>query len=216
MVNQITEGLFCLADESSRTALRHYSYFLVHRAGNLLFHPLKKTSLLKRHEALFAEHDGVKLQVLTHDAEASSSCEWIHDRFGAGLYLHDSDAPQVKRKTKCPIAHTFPSGHRIYDGLDAIPLTGHTLGFTAYKLATPGITFLLTGDFLTPAGEGWIANVYKLLLPVGIANLKALKDTSFDAVLPNISKGLGMPPFKLTASERIRAIDQAIAGLTKR
>ena len=98
-MNQITEGLFCLADESSRTALRHYSYFLVHRAGNLLFHPLKKTSLLKRHEALFAEHDGVKLQVLTHDAEASSSCEWIHDRFGAGLYLVRVVAPDLGGKS---------------------------------------------------------------------------------------------------------------------
>ena len=215
MVNRICKGLFSFADESSKTGMKHYSYFLLHPAGNLLFHPLKKTSLLKSHEAVFAEHGGIKLQVLTHDAEASSSCEWIHQRFGAGLYVHDSDAPQVARKTRCPIAHAFPSGHQICDGLDAISLTGHTLGFTAYKLTTQAHTFLFTGDFLSPTAKGWIANVYKLLLPVGIANLNSIKNIPFDAILPNISKGPDTPPFNLTASERIHAIDLAIAGLAK-
>lgn len=103
------------------------------------------------------------------------------------------------------IAHAFPSGHRICDGLDAIPLTGHTLGFTAYKLTTQALTFLFTGDFLSPTAKGWIANVYKLLMPVGIANLNSIKNIAFDAILPNISKGPDTPPFNLTASEHVHA-----------
>jgi len=50
---------------------------------------------------------------------------------------------------------------------------------------------------------------------VGIANLNAMKGFSFDAVLPNMSKGPGVPPFNLTTDERVRAIDGAIARLTK-
>lgn len=134
--SKILSRLFCLVEGNPKTPLKHYSYFLIHPEGNILFHPLKKTSVLKRHEALFAEHGGIRLQLLTHDTEAPSSCEWIHQRFGAGLYFHSSDAPHVARKSRCPIAHAFSSGHRVVDGLDAIPLSRHILGFTAYKLST--------------------------------------------------------------------------------
>lgn len=212
---QIASHLFCLVEENPKTPLKHYSYFLIHPEGNILFHPLKKTSALKRHEALFAEHGGIGLQLLTHGAEASASCEWIHQRFGAGLYFHSSDAPHVARKTRCPIAHAFLSGHRVVDGLDAIPLSGHTLGFTAYRLSTSNGTFLFTGDFLTLRNDEWTARVRKLLMKVGIANLNALKDISFSAVLPNMSKGPAIPPFNLSATERSCAIDSSIARLTK-
>lgn len=121
----------------------------------------------------------------------------------------------LARKTRRPIAHAFSSGHRVVDGLDAIPLSGHTLGFTANKLSTSEATFLFTGDFLTLTNDEWTANVHKLLMQVGIANLNALKDISFSAVLPNMSKGPATPPFNLTAAERICAMDSAIARLTK-
>jgi hypothetical protein len=78
------------------------------------------------------------------------------------------------------------------------------------------MTFLFTGDFLSPTADGWVARVHKLLRPVGIANLNALKETSFDAVLPNMSRGPGTPPFNLSAKERRSAVDIAIARLTKK
>ena len=59
---QIASHLFCLLEENPKTPLKHYSYFLIHPEGNILFHPLKRTSVLKRHEALFAEHGGIRLQ----------------------------------------------------------------------------------------------------------------------------------------------------------
>ena len=107
----MTARPFCLTEENPKTALKHYWYFLVRPEGNILFHPLKKTSLLKQHEPLFVERGGIKLQLLTHDAEASPSCEWVHERFGAGLYFHSLDAPQVARKTKCPVTFAFSSRH---------------------------------------------------------------------------------------------------------
>jgi len=213
---RIAEGLFCLNEENPGSGLKHYSYLLLHPQGNLLFHPLKKTAVLKRHESWLAEHGGIKLLMLTHDAEASASCDWLNQRFGAELYFHSSDSRHVTHKTRCPIAHAFSSGHQVFQGLDAIPLTGHTLGFTAYKLLTPGETFLFTGDFLSPANEAWVAKVHKLLMPVGIANLNALKDLEFDAMLPNMSKGQATPPFRLTASQRVVAIDSAVSKLTKK
>ena len=212
---QIASHLFCLVEENPKTPIKHYSYFLIHPEGNILFHPLKGTAVLKRHEALFAEHGGIRLQLLTHGAEASASCEWIHQRFGAGLYFHSSDAPDVARKTRCPVAHAFSSGHRVVDGLDAIPLSGHTLGFTSYRLSTSKTTFLFTGDFLTLRDDEWSARVRKPLMQVGIANLNALKKVSFSAALPNMSKGAATPPFNLSATERIRAVDSAIARLAK-
>jgi glyoxylase-like metal-dependent hydrolase (beta-lactamase superfamily II) len=212
---QIASDLFGLVEENPKTRRKHYSYFLIHPEGNILFHPLKITSVLKRHEALFAERGGIRLQLLTHGAEASASCEWIHQKFGASLYFHSSDAPQVARKTRCPVAYGFSSGHRVVDGLDAIPLSGHTVGFTAYKLSTSNTTFLFIGDFLTLANEEWTAKVSKPLMQVGIANLNALKRVSFRAALPNMSKGAATPPFNLSATERRCAIDSAIARLTK-
>jgi len=214
-IAEIGEGLFCLSESNPKTGLSHYSYFLKRDGGNLLFHTLKKTSELKKHPALFEEHGGIKLQVLTHDAEASASCEWVHQHFGAGLYLHASDAPRVARKTRCPVAHAFSSAHRVFGGLDAIPLSGHTLGFTAYKLSTKEATYLFIGDFLVPKSGAWKANVSKLLVPVGIANLNLLKTLDFDYLLPNKSKGHARPPFVLGPAERESAIDAAIAGLMK-
>jgi glyoxylase-like metal-dependent hydrolase (beta-lactamase superfamily II) len=216
MVKKLAEGLFCIVEKGSKTSRDHYSYFLVHSEGNLLFHPLKKSGLLKKQERLFAEHGGIKLQVLTHDAEASPSCEWINDRFGAAIYVHSSDFPRVTRKTRCPIAHAFSTGHQVVGGVDAIPLTGHTLGFTAYRVATPEVTFLITGDFLSPNADGWVARVRKPLTPIGVANLRTLKNISFDALLPNMSKGAGMPPSVLSTAERDRAIDGAISRLAKK
>ena len=194
----------------------HHSYFLVHPEGNMLFHPLKKTALLKKQDALFEEHGGIRLQILTHDAEASASCQWINERFGAGIYVHSSDARNLAARTRCPVAQVFSARHRVADGLEAIPLSGHTLGFTAYRLELPEATFLFSGDFLSPIAGGWVARVYKLLMPVGVANLNSLKNISFDAILPNMSKGPGMPPFSLSAKEREGAIDAAIARLTKK
>jgi glyoxylase-like metal-dependent hydrolase (beta-lactamase superfamily II) len=179
-----------------------------------LFHPLKKTSQLKKHAALFEEHGGIKLQVLTHDAEASASCEWVHQRYGAGLYFHAADTPHLKRKTRCPIATVFSGRHQLDHGLEAIPLSGHTLGFTAYRLVAERV-YLLIGDFLVPKIGAWTANVYKLLMPVGIANLNLLKTLDFDYLLPNKSKGPERPPFALAPAERQSAIDAAIAGLMK-
>ena len=182
----------------------------------MLFHPLKKTTLLKQQDALFEEHGGLRLQMLTHDAEASASCQWINERFGAGIYVHSSDAHNLTARTRCPVVQVFSSRHRVADGLEAIPLSGHTPGFTAYRLELPEATFLFSGDFLSPTPEGWVARVRKLLMPVGVANLNALKNISFDAILPNMSKGPGLPPFSLTPKEREGAIDAAIARLTKK
>ncbi len=54
---------------------------------------------------------GVKLQLLKHDAEVSSSCDWICERFGAGLYRNAPDTPYLVRKSACPIAND-PCGAR--------------------------------------------------------------------------------------------------------
>ena len=213
-IAEIAEGLFCLSESNPKTGLSHYSYFLKRDGGNLLFHPLKKTSQLKKHAALFEEHGGIKLQVLTHDAEASASCEWVHQRFGAGLYFHGADMPHLKRKTRCPITTAFSARHQLDQGLEAIPLSGHTLGFTVYRLVTERV-FLFIGDFLVPKSGAWTANVYKLLMTVGIANLNLLKALDYDYLLPNKSKGPERPPFVLAPAERESAIDAAIAGLMK-
>jgi len=183
---------------------------------SLLFHPLKKTAELKKCSRLFDENGGIRLQLLTHDAEASSSCDWIHERYGAGLYFNAADTPHMVRKSACPIANSFSAAHRISDALEAIPLTGHTFGFTAYRLAHPEGVFLFIGDFLVPKGGVWVANVYKLLMPVGIENLKLLKEIEFDFLLPNESKGLLQSPFTLVGSSRGTAIDHAIEVLERR
>lgn len=212
-IARITSDLFCLSESKPGNGPRHYSYFLKRDGGNLLFHPLKKTSELRKSAELFDGHGGIKLQILTHGAEASSTCEWIHQRYGAGLYFHHADKPHVLRKTKCPIATAFATGHQVDEGLEAVPLSGHTLGFTAYRLISPSGVFLFIGDFLVPKEGVWIANVYKLLMPVGIANLNELKRIGFDYLLPNKSKGPGQPPFKMGPAERESTIDDAISRL---
>jgi glyoxylase-like metal-dependent hydrolase (beta-lactamase superfamily II) len=215
-IKQIAEGLYSLSESNPKTGLSHYSYFLERDDGNILFHPLKKTAELKKCEVFFAERGGIKLQMLTHDAEASASCEWIQRRFGAGLYVHSADTPHLVRKTSCPIAHAFSSSHLISDGFEAIALTGHTLGFTAYRLKTGESVFLFIGDFLVPKKGIWTARVRKLLMPVGIANLGVVKNLEFDFLLPNQSKGAERPPFRLASPEREKAIDKAIAELKRK
>ena len=215
-IAKIADGLHCISETNPKTGLSHYSYFLKCDSGNLLFHPLKKTAELEKCSRLFDENGGVKLQLLTHDAEASSSCDWIHERYGAGLYFNAADTPHLVRKSACPIANAFSGAHRISDAIEAIPLTGHTLGFTAYRLVHLDGVFLFIGDFLVPKVGVWAANIYKLLMPIGIENLKLLKRLEFDFLLPNKSKGSPQPPFKLVGSDREAAINDAILALERK
>ena len=53
-------------------------------------------------------------------------------------------------------------------------------------------------------------------MPVGIENLKLLKEIEFDFLLPIESKGLLQSPFKLVGSSRSTAIDHAIEVLERR
>jgi glyoxylase-like metal-dependent hydrolase (beta-lactamase superfamily II) len=215
-IANVADGLHCISETNPKTGLSHYTYFLKHGSGNLIFHPLKKTAELKKCARLFDESGGIKLQLLTHDAEASSSCDWVHERYGAGLYLNAADTPHLVRKTRCPIAKVFSGAHRISDDLEAIPLTGHTLGFTAFRLVRRDRVFLFIGDFLVPRAGLWVANVRKVLMPAGIENLKLLKKLEFDFLLPNKSKGPLQPPFRLVGSSRETAIDKAIRVLERK
>jgi hypothetical protein len=68
-------------------------------------------------------------------------------------------------KARVLIANSFSAAHRISDALEAIPLTGHTFGFTAYRLVHPEGVFLFIGDFLVPKGGVWVANSTSCLCP---------------------------------------------------
>jgi len=215
-IANVADGLHCISETNPKAESSHYSYFLKRDSGNLLFHPLKEAAELKKCSRLFDESGGIKLQLLTHDAEASSSCDWVHERYGAGLYCNAADTPHLVRKTRCPIANAFSGAHRISNDLEAIPLTGHTLGFTAFRLVHRDGVFLFIGDLLVPKAGIWAANVRRQLMPAGIRNLKLLKKLEFDYLLPNKSKGPLQPPFRLVGPSRETAIDNAIRVLQKK
>jgi glyoxylase-like metal-dependent hydrolase (beta-lactamase superfamily II) len=140
-------------------------------------------------------------------ARAQYLNHWHEASFGSGfadapLRVHAADAPWVK----VPV-ETF-SGPGSEDGLERIPIPGHTPGATAFLWNR----ILFTGDSIALDGDEWIAAVLgDSDRAAYIDSLERLKAVEFDWLVPWAASADG--PWYSPAGDRAARLDAIIERL---
>lgn len=152
-MEQIRDDLWATETEHPFPGLTTRAYLLRTSAdGNVL---LYNTSHAHEIEAM-AELGGVQRQYLSHQDEIAPSLRLVHERHGAALHAHQSEAHLVGE-----VSPVEPFAERaVHAGdIEVIPTPGHTVGSTCYVATTAaGDRYLFTGDTLFVGRDGeWAA-----------------------------------------------------------
>src|SRR5262245_51675191 len=198
-IHALVDNLFAITTtfEAGSQGIKHlHAYYLVLPDLRLLFHGPDRVDFYKQHDAFFSEHGGIDRQVLNHGADASPACTYVEKTYGAPIYIHEADVEHAIRKRKGPVAGSFSEGHSLTKGLDAIPLPGHTQGFTVFRWTTPDTRYLISGDIIHEDPQGWTAFLNEGLHRIGAQSLQRLREIECDALLPNETAGENTPPIR--------------------
>ena len=95
--------------------------------------------------------------------------------------------------------------------MKAIPLPGHTPGFTGYVVKSANGAWLLSGDFILPSARGWRTRADKRLDAAGYASLGPAGRIRCEGYLPNQSAATAPPPWPASPA----MFDEARAALIK-
>ena len=181
--------------------------FLLRRdRGNLL---LYRSNTLERDVKAVNDLGGLSRQYLNHRHEASPTCDWVADTFGAPLHCHENERRSVSKR--CNVSETFFERHRLDDDFEIIPTPGHTSGATVFLWDTGQHRCLFTGDTVYFRKGEWAA---ALLDGVSdresyIGSLELIRDLDFDLIVPSVASA-GQPYYAFTdkadAQRRVDAI----------
>lgn len=142
-------------------------------------------------------------------ARAQYLNHWHEAKFGGGfadapLFIHEADAPWVD----VPVT-TF-AGAGTDDGLERIPIPGHTPGATAFLWNG----YLFTGDSLYLDGDEWVVAVLDSSdRDAYIASLERLKTVEFDYLVPWAASATG--PWYGPAGDRVARLDAIVERLRR-
>ena len=209
-VRELFPSLLCVTTswQVDGAEKRLHSYYLPELA--VLVDGPDRVAFYKDHAATFADA-GIKYHLLTHGADASAACSYVEKNYGAAPYIHDGDAEYASRKARTRIVGTFSDEHEVLPGLEAIPLPGHTAGFTVYRWASPSGTYVFCGDIVYRDRRGWTAFLNDGLHQVGANSLARLATIDCDALLPNETWSDPAPPVPFEGDHRNEIVSQALA-----
>ena len=184
-----------------------HAYILRLPNENLLFHGPDRVAVYKH----FAdEFNGISRHILSHHADASPACQYVANTLGAKPYVHIDDAVNTAKRAKIPVDGNFLDEHQVADGLKAIPLPGHSSGFTVYIWQGSRGRYLFGGDIIFTDPKGWTAFFDHKPYEVGLNSLKRLRDLDVDYLLLNESLGDVVPPVPFARGQREQAVSEAI------
>jgi hypothetical protein len=215
----LEDNLFAITTTFSAGSqgIKHlHAYYLVLPDMRLLFHGPDRVDFYKQHAAFFAEHGGIDRQVMNHGADASPACTYVEKSYGAPIYIHADDVEHAIRKRKGPVSGSFSENHSLANDLDAIPLPGHTPGFTVFLWKTPGTRYLISGDIIYEDPQGWTAFLGEGLHEIGARSLKRLGEIDCDVLLPNESAGENTPPIRFGTSERKAIVHDVVRRVARK
>ena len=218
-ITALEEHLFAIT--TSWTAGSHgvkhlHAYYLVLPDMRLLFHGPDRVDFYKQHAAFFSEHGGIDRQVMNHGADASPACTYVEKTYGAPIYIHDDDVEHAIRKRKGPVSGSFSERHSVTPDLEAIPLPGHTQGFTVFLWRAPGTRYLIGGDIISEDPQGWTAFLGEGLQQVGARSLQRLGEIECEVLLPNETAGENTPPIRFGQSERKAIVQEVLRRVARK
>lgn len=185
------------------------SFLLARPAGNLLVY---QAATIADEATALDELGGVTRQYLGHEHEAGNGSDWVTERFGAPLYVHEDDAARARERSR--IAETFATRHTLSDDFEAIPIPGHTPGSTAYLWDSGEARVLFTADSVYWLEGRWIG----VLLDHGqrerfIESLELLRSLEFDAIAPWVAQSGDPALHHVSRAEATRLFDDVIARI---
>ena len=189
---------------------RLHSYYLPELA--VLVDGPDRVAFYKQYAATFADR-GIDYHLLTHGADASPACTFVQKTYGAAPYVHSADAAHASRKASTRVEGTFDSPHEVLPGLDAIPLPGHTAGFTVYRWTSSSGTYLFSGDIVYRDKIGWTAFLSEGLHQRGANSIATLLDLDCDALLPSETWSEPAPPVPFREHHRDAIVSQTLARI---
>lgn len=184
----------------------HVRAFLVqHPAGNVLLYASERVSA---GADAIRRLGGLSRVVLSH---------WHETLFGAsgiGAPVHVAEADRAEAEARCPIAGTFEGRQMLEDGIETIPIPGHTPGSTAFLVTLDGKRCLFTGDSLYFGKAGWSV----ALLPSSDRNayldsLETLRATAFDVLVPSFAPAGAAFVEAVSEKQRLERIGAPIGRL---
>jgi glyoxylase-like metal-dependent hydrolase (beta-lactamase superfamily II) len=208
MENVIT-GLYASMPEplGFGPSLEIRAYLLQREGGNLLIY---RSASLEGDAEEVNGLGGISRQYLNHHHEASPACDWVAEKFGAPLHVHEDDARAASEV--CKVGETFSERHKVGDDFEVVPIPGHTAGATAFLWDTGEHRVLFTGDTLYLSQRGWRAAVLEGVSDRQryIESLKLIRSLDFDLLVPGIASA-GQPYYQFVGKpEAEQHIDEVL------
>ncbi len=95
---------------------------------------------------------------------------------------------------------------------------GHSVGFTVFRFATGGHSYLVCGHAIgqTAGADGWASGVHPLMAETALRSLHVLRDLDVDYLLPDRTRRDPEPPLPFGPSERAPITEKVRAYLVKK
>jgi glyoxylase-like metal-dependent hydrolase (beta-lactamase superfamily II) len=183
------------------------AYLLQREGGNLLIY---RSASLEGDAEEVNELGGISRQYLNHHHEASPACDWVTEKFGAPLHVHEDDARAASEV--CEVGETFSERHKLSDDFEIVPIPGHTAGATAFLWDAGEHRVLFTGDTLYLSRRGWRAAVLEGVSDRQryIKSLELIRSLDFDLLVPGIASA-GQPYYQFVGkTEAEQHIDEVL------
>ena len=213
-MNTVISGLYAAEPEplGFGPSLEIRAYLLQREGGNLI---LYTSAALEQDVGTVNGLGGISRQYLNHHHEASPTCDWVADTFGAPLHVHEDDAAAAAEI--CKVDATFSERHKLDEDFEVIPIPGHTGGATAFLWDSGQHRVLFTGDTIFFGRSKWRAAVLDGVSDRDryIESLELMRTLDFDLVVPGIAAA-GRPYYSFTdraeATQQIDAILERVRG----
>lgn len=217
-IDAIAPGLHRISarQASARGAL--HGYFLERPDGNVLFHGPDRVAFYREYAAFFDERGGIGVQALTHYGDAGPACAHVQKVWGAPVRVNQWDLERTRRASGLPILRGFENDASLVPGVDGIHLPGHSVGFTGFRLAVAGSTYLVLGHGIRqlPSEGGWAIATGGPLIDVALRTLDKLAELEVDLLLPDNTRWGPAPPLPFGPAERAAVRESARAYLIKK
>jgi metallo-beta-lactamase superfamily protein len=188
------------------------AFLLQRERGNLL---LYRANTLEQDIRAVKDLGGLSRQYLNHRHEASPTCDWVANTFGAPLHCHENERRSVSEI--CNVDETFSERHHLDHDFEVIPTPGHTSGATAFLWDSVEHRCLFTGDTIYFHEGEWVAAVLDGVSDREryIESLELIRRLDFDLIVPSVATA-GQPYYAFTdKGDTQRRID-AILGRLRR
>ena len=217
-IDAIAPGLHRI---SARRASAHgalYAYFLERPDGNVLFHGPDRIPFYRQQAEFFDERGGIAVQALTHYGDAGPACAHVQKVWGAPVRVNEWDLDHARRATGLAIERGFANDAPLVPGVLGVHLPGHSVGFTGFRFAVAGSTYLVVGHGVRqlPSEGGWAIATGGPLIEVALRTLDKLAELEVDFLLPDSTRWGPAPPLAFGPAERAAIRESARAYLIKK